>query len=350
MAWRRVKGKEGLYDIDICIDWKTGERLRKRVKAASDAEASIIEQEIRKGLGKINPLSSITIGAICEQYLEHVRMHQSLKTLLEKKHMIFGHIYPFFGGMMPDTINPQTIEAYKKKRLADPYRANHKPGRNRLVNLELLCLRAMVKWAHRQGLCGGPLCYYAPLPYKRPIPDVLSREELEMLIGAMSPKHQAIFYIMWNAGLRKKEVTALRWAEINFEEGVILVKEGKGGYQRLVPMSPRVKAALLTWRGILSTKGAGQDPGALVFPSRVGGGAIGDLRHPIKYTMEKTGIKKRVTPHMLRHSFATHTLDAGGDLRSIQELLGHKDIQTTQIYTHVSLSRKRDTIGKAFKE
>jgi len=345
MSWRRVR--EGVYDIDIMLNRKTNERFRKRVEAATDAEASIIEQAIRKELGKVNPLSTITIGAICEQYLEHVRMHQSLKTLLEKKHMIFGHIYPFFGGMMPDAINPQTIEAYKKKRLADPYRENHKPGRNRLVNLELLCLRAMVKWAHRQGLCGGPLCYYTPLPYKRPIPDVLSREEIEKLIGAMSPKHQAIFYIMWNAGLRKKEVTALRWAEINFEEGVILVKEGKGGYQRLVPMSPKVKATLLTHRA--SMKAAGQEPGALVFPSRVGGGAIGDLRHPIKYAMEKTGIKKRVTPHMLRHSFATHALDAGGDLRSIQELLGHKDIQTTQIYTHVSLSRKRDTIGKAFK-
>lgn len=162
MSWRRVR--EGVYDIDIVLNRKTNERFRKRVEAATDAEASIIEQAIRKELGKVNPLSTLTVGAICEQYLEHVRMHQSLKTLLEKKHMIFGHIYPFFGGMMPDAINPQTIEVYKKKRLADPYRENHKPGRNRLVNLELLCLRAMVKWAHRQGLCGGPLRPGSPAP------------------------------------------------------------------------------------------------------------------------------------------------------------------------------------------
>lgn len=82
MSWRRVR--EGVYDIDIMLNRKTNERFRKRVEAATDAEASIIEQAIRKELGKVNPLSTITIGAICEQYLEHVRMHQSLKTLLEK--------------------------------------------------------------------------------------------------------------------------------------------------------------------------------------------------------------------------------------------------------------------------
>lgn len=348
MSWRRVKGKEGVYEIDIMLNRKTNERFRKRIRASSDSEAAIVEQSIRKSLGHKTLQGTLSVGAIAGSYLDHIQMHQSLKTVLEKKHMIFGHIQPFFGGMMPHAITPQVIEAYKKKRLAEPYRENRKPGRNRMVNLELLCLRAMLKWAHRQRLCDDPLCYYEPLPYKRPTPDVLSRDDLESLIGAMNPKHQAIFFTMWHAGLRKQEVTSLQWGDLNFSAESIFVRQGKGGYQRYVPMSSKLKWVLLAWRASTPPDGD-PDPGALVFPSRVGGGAIGDLRHAIRSARAKIGFRRRVTPHMLRHSFATHALDAGGDLRTIQELLGHKDIQTTQIYTHVSLSKKKDTIGKAFK-
>lgn len=345
MSVTKVKGREGVYDI--CIYVTSNERLRKRITASSEAEARLLEHEIKKNLGKTTP-GTLSVGDIATKYLDHIQMHQSLKTVLEKKHMIFGHIYSFFGKMMPHAITPQDIEAYQKKRLADPYREGRKPGRNRMVNLELLCLRAMMKWAYRQKLCDGPLCYYESLPYKRPIPDVLSREELESLIDAMSPKHQAIFYSMWHAGLRKQEVTGLQWEDLNFNAESIFVRQGKGGYQRHVPMSAKVKWALLAWRAS-TLSDENQDPGSLVFPSRVGGGEIGDLRHPIRYARKKIGFKKRVTPHMLRHSFATHSLEAGTDLRTIQELLGHKDLQTTQIYTHVAMAKKKDAIKKTFE-
>jgi integrase/recombinase XerD len=136
------------------------------------------------------------------------------------------------------------------------------------------------------------------------------------------------------AGLRAAEAARLKVTDIDSARMVVRVEQGKGGKDRYVMLSPQLLEILRAyWR---LTK-----PGRWLFPRRDGGGPI----HPqtlgiaCRTACEFLGIEKRVTVHTLRHSFATHLLDGGADLRVVQELLGHASLQTTQVYTHVSKER-----------
>jgi len=327
------------WDIDIFLGTKDGkkERLRKRVKASSKLEAILIERELKKQLGVVHR-EAYSLNGIAEKYIEWIELHQAQATVKLKKRMLLGNILPFFGNYLPDYITMQLIESYKRKRNDEP--PKRKTGRNRLINLEILCLQAMVSWAKNQGMCNDVLPKVKPLPYKRSVPDILTREELMAVIENMGQKHRVLFLCLYHAGLRKSEATALRWDDIR---GDYLRVRGKGGKERLVYMSSMLKGALISYRESVKVLSD------LVFPSARTGGIIGDIRKPIETAMKKAGISKRLTPHMFRHSFATHALDGGGDLRTIQDTLGHADIGTTQIYLKSSLERQKILISKVFR-
>jgi integrase/recombinase XerD len=175
----------------------------------------------------------------------------------------------------------------------------------------------------------------------RRLPDVLSVAEMEALLAAPSPddslgwRDRALLELGYGAGLRVSELCSLDVSDLLLSEGLVRVL-GKGGKQRLVPIGRKVIGALSvylhTTRPVLE-RGAGR--GRMLLNargaplSRVGAWGI------IKRLVERAGIRKRVTPHTLRHSFATHLLEGGADLRAVQEMLGHADLSTTQIYTHV---------------
>ena len=169
----------------------------------------------------------------------------------------------------------------------------------------------------------------------RKLPQVLDVDEAVQLVevatdAPLGLRDRALLELFYSSGLRLSEVCALKWADLDFAQGLVTVL-GKGSKQRIVPVGSHARNALAALR----EDAAGQ-PGDFVFPGR-GGAQISSraVQLRMKKLAAQRGVYKRVHPHLLRHSFASHMLESSGDLRGVQELLGHADIATTQIYTHL---------------
>ena len=225
-------------------------------------------------------------------------------------------------------VTPRLIDAYKLKRLRE-LQAKGFRG-TRAVNIELNVLSAMSRFAVERGYIQEPL-KIKRLPHRYKLPELLSLEETIRFLNAAKsePFYYALFLCMYHAGMRKNEALNLTWDDIFFEHGLIRVRKAKMNKERFVPMSKMLRKALLHLRATRT------DNNPLVFPSPVTGKPLNDIRRAIKRIAKRAGIKRKITPHQLRHSFATHLLESGVDLRTIQALLGHEDIETTQIYTKV---------------
>lgn len=161
------------------------------------------------------------------------------------------------------------------------------------------------------------------------LPIVLNRKEIEKMIKITNNvKHKLVLMILYYAGLRLDEVINLDWQDIDFEREVIHIKKAKGEKERVVFLHKKLKEMLKIY---------GIDKKGLVFKSQMGKKYNKrTIQQIVHNTAKKADIDKKVTPHTLRHSFATHLLEAGADIRYIQHLLGHKDLKTTQIYTHIA--------------
>ena len=182
------------------------------------------------------------------------------------------------------------------------------------------------------------------------LPEVLTVEEIDTIIATvdMSKKegqrNRAILETLYSCGLRVSELCNLKLSELYFDEGFIKV-EGKGSKQRLVPISPRAIKEIKYWlleRTVGKIKKGFED---YVFLARWGN-SISRIMvfHLIKELAEKAGITKNISPHTFRHSFATHLLEGGANLRAIQCMLGHESIATTEIYTHIDRNMLRSEI------
>lgn len=183
------------------------------------------------------------------------------------------------------------------------------------------------------------------------LPEVLTVEEIDIIISSVDlsktegQRNRAILETLYSCGLRVSELTNLKLSDLYFNEGFIKV-EGKGNKQRLVPISPRaIKEIQLyfTDRNQITIKKDYED---YVFVSSRRGKALSRIMifHLIKELAEVAGITKNISPHTFRHSFATHLLEGGANLRAIQCMLGHESITTTEIYTHIDRNMLRSEI------
>ena len=188
----------------------------------------------------------------------------------------------------------------------------------------------------------------------RALPKVLSRQEVEGLItaatardGARGARLACLIELTYASGLRVSELLALTLAALSRDPAYLIVR-GKGGKERLAPLNETARTAVKAWlavRPALLPKGAKESP--WLFPSRGRGGRLTPRRFAqlLEEAARDAGIDpERVSPHVLRHAFATHLLEGGADLRVVQTLLGHADIATTQIYTHVAGDRLREVV------
>ena len=165
------------------------------------------------------------------------------------------------------------------------------------------------------------------------LPEVISPEEVKLLIDSINNlKHKCIVQLFYSSGLRRAELLSLKPEHIDSKRMVIKVIHGKGGKDRLTLLSPLLLENLRKYYRIYRPK-------EYLFEGEKGGQySTASVRQVIKRGAEKAGITKKVTPHILRHSFATHLLEAKTDLRYIQSLLGHNSIRTTELYTHVAIN------------
>jgi site-specific recombinase XerD len=166
------------------------------------------------------------------------------------------------------------------------------------------------------------------------IPTVLTAAEIETFLGTIQlPTYRMLAATLYATGLRIGEACPLETRDINARRGVLVVRNGKGGRQRLIPLSPKLLRGLRHyWR-------TNHLEPPYLFPNPHGQGSVRpeSVRRAFRLAAQQAGIDKRVTPHVLRHSFATHLLEMGTDLRMIQTLLGHASIRTTTRYTSVSI-------------
>jgi integrase/recombinase XerD len=175
----------------------------------------------------------------------------------------------------------------------------------------------------------------------RSLPVVLSGTEVFAVLEAIkSPKYRAILMCAYGSGLRVSEACALTPADIDSKRMVIHVRDGKRGRDRYVMLGERLLAALRTWWRIERPAREGY-----LFPGAAAGKHVSPetVRNALKKAAAGAGLEKRTYPHLLRHSFATHLLESGTDIRVIQRLLGHGSIRTTERYTHVSAAHIRRT-------
>ncbi len=217
------------------------------------------------------------------------------------------------------------------------------------VYLEVAALRAFYRYAEQEKILPVNVAEHLTLPrrWKR-LPKALTSGEVDRLLrkeGEETPDtlcDQAVLELAYASGLRLSELCHLRLEQLQLEAGFLTVI-GKGNKERVVPMGQPAIQALGKYLESGRPKLARSGTGGFVFLNRRGSGfATVTMWLRIKKRAHRSGIERNITPHMLRHSFATHLLEHGADLRVIQELLGHASIGTTQVYTHVASTRLRE--------
>ena len=161
------------------------------------------------------------------------------------------------------------------------------------------------------------------------LPQVLNKEEIKSLFDAtLNIKHRFLLMVLYYTGIRLNEVVNLHWEDFDFERKIIHLKVTKGTKDRVIFLHKNIE-------DLIHNFGLRKD--GLLFQSNLGKKYnLRSVQMVVRQAAQRAGIKKKVTPHTLRHSFATHLLEAGADIRYIQQLLGHKNLKTTQIYTHVA--------------
>jgi len=215
--------------------------------------------------------------------------------------------------------------------------AEHRRGLSpKSLQRRLSACRSFYAWLVKQGrIAASPAASIRSPKAPRKLPQVLDPDEAKALVevptdAPLGLRDRALLELFYSSGLRLSELCALRWRDLDLADALVNVL-GKGNKQRSVPLGSHARTALAEWRG---STGAAND--AHVFPGR-GGGPISPraVQLRMRHLAQQQGLFKRVHPHLLRHSFASHILESSGDLRGVQELLGHADIATTQIYTHL---------------
>ena len=240
-----------------------------------------------------------------------------------------------------------SLEAVNRKEIMDYLLKERDRGLNpSSVARELVAIRMFHRFLADEGRIREDVtdALEAPKLWKH-LPECLSIQEMESLLEApdlrepQGVRDQACLELMYATGLRASELAGLKVGHLNFELSYVRVI-GKGEKERIVPMGLSAKKSVKRYLDQVRPQWVKQRPEDALFVSRLGKKLSRvSVWHLLKKYASGAGIRKKVYPHILRHSFATHLLENGADLRVVQELLGHSDISTTQIYTHIEKSR-----------
>lgn len=228
------------------------------------------------------------------------------------------------------------------------------PAAATTVQRKIACLRSFYRHLRREEILDrDPTAELKGPPRGKKLPKVLTRDEVSLLLAqpqGNSPgalRDRALLELMYACGLRASEAVAIRLDELDLDEGVLRAN-GKGSKERLVPIGSKAVEALREYLTVGRPQLVGLRDESRVFVNQRGQGLTRQGLYKIVQRHAKSaGLADKMSPHTLRHTFATHLLAGGCDLRSLQEMLGHADIATTQIYTHLSADRLRDVYFSA---
>jgi len=229
--------------------------------------------------------------------------------------------------------SPEKMGAEEVRRF-QLYLLNEKKLAPGTVETRIAALRFLYKKVLKRRDLAYDDLIFPKTPEKLPV--VLSQEEVKRLIeAAPNLLHRTLLMVLYSTGVRRKEASRLKVSDIDSQRQVLHIRHGKGSRDRDLPLTPKLLAALREyWRW--------KKPQNYLFPSTPGHRGVEQpisdetVWYACSRAAAKAGIKKRIGPHTLRHSFATHTLEAGADLRTIQLLLGHRELKDTIIYLHLS--------------
>lgn len=221
----------------------------------------------------------------------------------------------------------------------------------RSIQRLLSATRSFYRWLMREGLAGhNPAAQIRAPKAARKLPGTLDTDAVSRLLNIRdeSPialRDKAIMELFYSSGLRLSELAGLRWDQVDVASGLITVT-GKGNKTRVVPLGSYASAALAAWNRVRAQFAGFEEPA--VFVSNRGRPiSVRTIQSRIKHWARRQGLPQKVYPHLLRHSFASHMLESSGDLRAVQELLGHADISTTQVYTHLDFQHLASVYDKA---
>jgi integrase/recombinase XerC len=258
------------------------------------------------------------------------------------------------------------------KLLRDDFRGylrflgRHNLGRA-AIQLRFCALRTFYKFLIRQGVVAASPIKNLSLPkLGRHLPKFLTAEQMKTLLGAplkllplpsakestrakaatLCRRDVAVLETIYSCGLRISELCGLQAADVDWNERLVRVR-GKGRKERLVPIGQTALDAIKSYWDLLSQPPAGESPVFFTGTGKLRPVSARDLQLRLKKYLALAGLDPHLTPHKLRHSYATHLLDAGADLRSVQELLGHAHLVTTQVYTHLTTERLKRAYDQA---
>lgn len=290
-------------------------------------------------------MKKITVPKIVEQFIDVIWMEQGLsENTLSAYHADLKKFSIWLGA---DEDNPDKLVLVKRTTIADYLVDLEKKKISATSRARLLSsLRRFYAFLLREKkIEGDPVALIDAPKLGRSLPQTLSEKDVESLLHApnvsslLGLRDRVLFEVLYATGLRVSELVGLQLMQVNLQQGVVRVI-GKGNKERLVPLGEESIHWLEKYIGTARLellKGKISD--ALFVTHRGGGMTRHAFWHLIKRYAKKAKISTKISPHTLRHAFATHLLNHGADLRVVQMLLGHSDLSTTQIYTHVAKAR-----------
>lgn len=285
-----------------------------------------------------------------ERFLNHIRIRRGESYHTLRAYRSDLEDFFSFAAVEPEKVEPITIRGFISHQILS--------GKSKsTVARKLSTLRSFFSYLYQEGLLKiNPARVVSSVKVKRALPKFLTVDDAFRLVEAPKEdkftycRDRAILEVLYGSGIRVSELCGLNIEDIDLKEGLIKVK-GKGNKERIVPIGQKAKEALkkyLALRSILKIKkGIKTEDSALFINLRGSRVSTRQIRKIVDKYAKTIGLLEKISPHTMRHTFATHLLMEGADLRVIQELLGHSSLSTTQIYTHVDFKHLIEIYDKA---
>ena len=310
-----------------------------------------------------SPYTSRCYGVDLRQYAEFLTDELNITANHQQETQAFARFVQRAGngGATKDdvvaTLAPATItEAILKMDVAGIRKflehLSHQQYSPATMARKIATLRSFHRWLEKRSLIAtNPMLMIRTPKQSKRLPKAIDVEQVEKLLSApdhtnlLGARDRAILETLYSTGIRVSELVGINRGDID-DTGAALIVRGKGRRERIVPLGSHALAALRHYGSFLDneTNSNGQtDTDAPLFINKHGGRlSTRSVRRKVSKYLTQAGLDTNISPHTLRHSFATHLLDNGADLRSVQELLGHQSLSTTQVYTHLTTQRMRD--------